>query len=188
MNTVSTLLAAAMTFQDVYMPPSLVPDDMDADWYQCGIKLLHKSGKTGSASQYLPDLYRQHAVDKSPEFLKLMMVVMYIESNFQKRALSTAGAHGLMQMTSIAAREAEIQCGLRRLNSLEELYDSATNVRYGSCYLKFLLDLTEGDIIRTAILYNGGTRQLMKKEAGEPMAEETTMYVSKIKRTYSMCN
>lgn len=148
----------------------------------CGLNLLEAVQKTSPESQKLPDLYKKHSVDKDDEFMEYLFSVMYVESRFNRQAISHADAYGLMQMTRVAVEEAVKHCNLRPLGDMNKLHDSVTNVKYGSCYLKKMLDEVDGDWTRALILYNGGYRQLTKYDNGETIAHETANYVLLVHR------
>lgn len=160
----------------------VTPSSSSDRWKQCAIRLLEKSGKIGPAHAELPDLYKKFSVDKTDEFMYYLVAVIYTESRFNKRAVSPAAAHGLMQMTVDAAEVSQRVCNLRPLLNMESLWESSTNIRYGSCYLKQMLTEAEGDWDRALILYNGGYRQLTRYDNGDSIASETANYVVQINR------
>lgn len=149
---------------------------------ECGLNLLEAVQKTSPESRKLPELYKKHSVDKDDEFLEYLYSVMYVESGFNKTAISHADAYGLLQMTRVAVEEAVKHCNLRPLGDMNKLHDSVTNVKYGSCYLKKMLDEADGDWTRALILYNGGYKQLQKYDRGDTVTHETANYVLKVER------
>lgn len=150
----------------------------------CAVNLLEAVGKNGVESQQLPELYRKHSASEEEEFLEYMFSIMYVESAFNRKAVSHADAYGLMQMTRIAVEDAVLKgnCNLRPLGDMNKLHDSVTNVKYGTCFLKKINDEVNGDWKRTLILYNGGYIQLQRYEKGESIASETANYVLKVER------
>jgi soluble lytic murein transglycosylase-like protein len=70
----------------------------------------------------LPELYRKHSVDRSETFLELMFAVMATESGFNRHAVSSADARGLLQLMPVAVREAMVRCNLRALKTQDELW------------------------------------------------------------------
>ena len=160
----------------------------EASWEECGLRMLSDSGRGGLGAQQLPKLYRNHSVSKEDTFVKYLFAVIYVESRFNKAALSPQQAYGLMQMTLVAVQDAEIHCKLKPVLNMEHLFDSATNIRYGSCYLKKLLDEMDGDWTRTLIAYNGGYKQLTKYDKGEMIVSETANYVLRVERARRICN
>lgn len=79
-----------------------------------------------------------------------------LESRFDPRARSSAGAIGLTQVLPSTARLYEP--GLTD----EQLYDRDTNLRLGFRYLKDLLDRYEGDIERALLAYNRGPARVQE--------------------------
>jgi soluble lytic murein transglycosylase-like protein len=80
----------------------------------------------------------------------LAFPLVKIESNFNARAKSKAGALGLTQVLPSTARLYEP--GLTH----EQLYDRETNLRLGFRYLRDLLERYDGDLERTLLAYNRG--------------------------------
>lgn len=116
-----------------------------------------------------------------------MFAVIYVESGFERNVKSEKEAYGLMQMTAVAVQDAQTYCKLRPLGSMDHLFDSVTNIRYGTCFLQKAYEDTDGDWTRVLILYNGGFKQLTKYDKGENIASETANYVLRINRALSMC-
>lgn len=176
------LILSAATGRAELQDEVVGPDPVHA----CGMRLLKEAGKTGPETESLPGLYSRASIDKDTEFLSRMLAVIYVESGFNKRAKSHAEAHGLMQMTEIAVKDAVKHCNLRPV-AMDNLFDSYTNVKYGTCYLSKLLTETGGDWDRALIAYNGGYAQLQKYDRGETIAAETANYVLKVNRAMKMC-
>lgn len=80
--------------------------------------------------------------------------VINIESGYDRTAISNAGAVGLMQLLPSTANECARKMGL----TMEEdsLYDVDINMRIGCYYLRYLLDIFDGNIINTLCAYNWG--------------------------------
>ncbi len=116
-----------------------------------------------------------------------MFAVIFVESRFNRDALSPKQAYGLMQMTMPAVIDAAQRCNLRVPMDMSHLFDSVTNVKFGSCYLKKVLDDADGDWTRALILYNGGLRQLRKYDAGDSIVTETANYVLQVERALRLC-
>ncbi len=162
--------------------------EINATWEECALTLLGESGRKGKSVVKLPALYQKHSRNKTEDFLKHLMSVIYVESRFNKQALSDKEAYGLMQMTAIAVTDAVRHCKLTPVLDMTTLFDSATNIRYGTCYLKKVLDEMEGDWTRTLIVYNGGYRQLTRYEKGETIANETANYVLQVEKALVTCS
>jgi soluble lytic murein transglycosylase-like protein len=105
----------------------------------------------------------------SPE---LVHAVIRAESAYKANALSHAGACGLMQlMPGTAAR-----FGVRNI------WDPAENIRGGSAYLRFLLDLFDGDVRLALAGYNAGENAVRRHDYQIPPYRETQDYVRKVLR------
>jgi soluble lytic murein transglycosylase len=88
----------------------------------------------------------------------LLAAVIYQESKFRSDAKSDSGAIGLMQLQPETAKGIAIRTGGSRFQT-SDLYDPELNVRYGSWYLRHLLDKYDDE--RTALAaYNAGQRNV----------------------------
>lgn len=83
-------------------------------------------------------------VDVPPE---LVLAVIDVESNFDRFAISVAGARGLMQIMPFWLEE------IGKPN--ENLLHIDTNLRFGCTILKYYLDMENGDLKRALGRYNG---------------------------------
>jgi hypothetical protein len=82
--------------------------------------------------------------------VSLAMAVARVESNFNARAISHAGARGVMQ---IMPRTAEQDLGVSRY----ALYDAETNIEAGIRFLKHLIKVYDGRVDIALSHYNGGS-------------------------------
>jgi len=88
--------------------------------------------------------YEANRVDLPPE---LILSIIEVESNFDRYAISVAGAIGLMQIMPFWLDE------IGRPN--DNLLHLETNLRYGCTILRFYLDKEKGDLRRALGRYNG---------------------------------
>jgi peptidoglycan lytic transglycosylase len=110
----------------------------------------------------------------------LLAAVIYQESKFRADAESDAGAIGLMQLKPETAKGIAIRTGGSRFQT-SDLYDPEINVRYGSWYLRHLLDKYEDE--KTALAaYNAGQRNVdeWRAEGKEIQFPETRHYVDRV--------
>jgi soluble lytic murein transglycosylase-like protein len=135
--------------------------------------LAHRSFGWTTGSARLDELIRQngarHGVDPY-----LIFCVMEHESHFRARAVSHAGARGLMQLMPGTAR----RFGVR------DVFDPAQNVAGGTRYLKELLDLWGGRVDLALASYNAGEGAVMKYGKRVPPYRETRNYVRLIGARY----
>jgi soluble lytic murein transglycosylase len=99
------------------------------------------------------DIIRQQASDKQVD-ASLIAAVIYAESRFRDQT-SRAGARGLMQITPTTANEIERLSGGTTFK-LNDLSDPDINIRYGTFYLAYLLDLFEGNEVAALAAYHAG--------------------------------
>jgi len=110
----------------------------------------------------------------------LLAAVIYTESKFDADARSTAGAVGLMQLLPDTARGIATRTGGNRF-VLSDLVDPELNVRYGSWYLRNLLD--RYDDLETALAaYHAGQGNVDRwRRAGVGIQfPETRTYVARV--------
>jgi len=113
---------------------------------------------------------RQIAAEQSlpPE---LLHSVIQVESNYNPSAVSPKGAQGLMQLIPETAR---------RFGVLDS-FDPVENIEGGAKYLKYLLDLYQGDYPRALAAYNAGEKAVARY-GGVPPYAETQNYVAQVQK------
>ena len=99
------------------------------------------------------NVIRQQADEKGVD-AALIAAVIYSESKFSD-ATSTAGARGLMQITPETADEIEKLSGGSTFET-DDLSDPELNIRYGTFYLRHLLDIYDDDPVAALAAYNAG--------------------------------
>ena len=90
----------------------------------------------------------------------VIYAVIKVESNFDPEARSSAGALGLMQMTTPAVEDVNTMLGENL--KLEDLSDPETNIRYGTCYLAYLYRFFNYNWHTAFAAYNGGMGNVQK--------------------------
>ncbi|KPC53287.1 Membrane-bound lytic murein transglycosylase C precursor [Amantichitinum ursilacus] len=78
---------------------------------------------------------------------QMVLGLINVESGFNRYAISSVGARGLMQVMPFWQR----QIGTPQQN----LFDMNTNLRYGCTILRHYLDIENGDLFRALGRYNG---------------------------------
>jgi peptidoglycan lytic transglycosylase len=110
----------------------------------------------------------------------LLAAVIYQESKFRSDARSDSGAIGLMQLQPETAKGIAIRTGGSRFQT-SDLYNPEINVRYGSWYLRHLLDKYDDE--KTALAaYNAGQRNVdeWRAQGKEIQFSETREYVDRV--------
>jgi soluble lytic murein transglycosylase len=134
------------------------------DWYaRMRYPLRYEHIVTGHARNYELDA-------------ALIAAVIYRESKFDADAKSDSGAIGLMQLLPDTARGIALHTGGSRFQ-VDDLYDPEINVRYGSWYLRHLLEKYGGDLRKALAAYNGGQGNV---DRGIQYAE-TRHYVERVR-------
>ena len=110
----------------------------------------------------------------------LLAGVIYQESKFRAHARSSSGAIGLMQLLPDTAKGIAIHTGGSRFQ-VSDLDNPEINVRYGSWYLRHLLDRYHD--VRTALAaYHAGQGNVdeWRRDGGGIRFPETRHYVEKV--------
>ncbi len=131
----------------------------------------------GKPTRAFADLVRTVALthDIDPDFLH---AIMEVESRANPKAVSHAGARGLMQVMPATAR----RFGVR--NPLTELHDPEINLNVSAVYLKKLQKLFGNDLRLVLAGYNAGEGAVMKYGNRVPPYRETQNYVRTIGTRY----
>lgn len=103
--------------------------------------------------------------------------LMRQESRFVAHARSRVGAQGLMQIMPATAEWIARQLGVPRRTRVD-VYHPETNVRFGSYYLKRVLDDLQGSPVLATAAYNAGPGRARRWQAAEPL--EGAIYVETI--------
>jgi len=98
----------------------------------------------------------------------LVASVVEVESAFDRRAVSRAGAAGLMQLMPSAAAEHQV----------DDVFDPAENLRGGAAHLRLMLDRFESLPLALAA-YNSGATTVIRSN-GIPPYKETRDYIRRV--------
>ncbi|MFT5699782.1 MAG: soluble lytic murein transglycosylase-like protein [Desulforhopalus sp.] len=113
---------------------------------------------------------RRYRVDPS-----LIKAIIHVESDFNRRAISSQGAQGLMQLMPGTARD------LRVTNP----FNAKENIDGGTRYFRKMLDSFDGDLILSLAAYNAGPGRVART-GGVPQIQETRRYVNKVLKRYKV--
>ncbi len=125
---------------------------------------------------------------------ELVWAVMYEESHFKPKALSAAGAMGLMQIIPQTGYSISDSLKLSSFDS-QDLLEPLVNVRFGVHYLAQLLEQFSGDLVQTIAAYNAGPEAVQRwkgQKSDRPCDEfieeipyrETNNYVKKVMKSF----
>ena len=106
----------------------------------------------------------------------LLYSVMRQESAFNSSAVSHKGARGLMQLMPATAERFGVK----------NIFDPEENIHGAAQYMRFLLDMFDGDVRLALAGYNAGEGAVKKYGYSVPPYPETINYVRKITRRYAI--
>lgn len=138
------------------------------------------------------DQVRKSAVEFGVD-QNLIWAVMRGESYFDPNGISGAGAMGLMQIMPDTGKY--IASRLKVPYAQKDLLNPGINIRFGTYYLKSLIDMYSGDVDKALASYNGGSGNVnrwSKSGIGTTKEDfptavsflETREYITKIQDSY----
>lgn len=157
-------------------------------------------GKTVIMKKIYPIKYQEYVEKWAEEYYldkNLVYAVIKVESNFNKDAVSVAGAKGLMQLMDKTAEDCNSKAGFGYLIP-SDLFVPERNIRIGCYYIsKLIKDYGNAELAVTA--YNGGTGNVQKWLEDPALAdgegglsnipyEETKTYVKKVFNAFEAYN
>ncbi len=111
----------------------------------------------------------------------LILSIIRTESHFRPRAVSSAGAIGLMQIMPTTGAWVAEKNGIEGF-AVDDLYDPETNIRFGSWYLHYLIGRFV-DIETALAAYNAGPGAVDRwGESKDKIFPETAEYVRKVRK------
>lgn len=123
------------------------------------------------AQRYMPAVIEhseKHNVDA-----RLIKAMITVESCFDARAVSRAGAGGLMQLMPATARRYDVL----------DRFDPDDNLRAGIRHFRDLLDRFKNNLTYSLAAYNAGAHNV-EKHGGIPPFRETQNYVRRVSKYY----
>jgi soluble lytic murein transglycosylase len=123
-----------------------------------------------------PDYYNDIIYSKSDKYKlepSLIKAVITAESNWKPTAVSSKGAIGLMQLMPSTASDMLVR----------NPYDPEENIEGGSRYLRYLLDIFNGDLTLALAAYNAGP-ETVRRFGNVPPIAETQQYVKRVLSIY----
>ena len=104
----------------------------------------------------------------------LVHAVISAESAYNPRALSPAGAMGMMQLMPETAKRFGVS----------NAYDPVANIHAGTRYLRWLLNYFKGNVNLALAGYNAGEGAVVKYNYKIPPYKETQTYVARVLKFY----
>jgi len=100
----------------------------------------------------------------------LVKAVIKAESNFNHRAVSPVGARGLMQLMPATAATLQVK----------DSFHPETNIDGGVRYLRYLMNMFNGNLPLVLAAYNAGENAVMRHNNRIPPYPETQTYVKRV--------
>ena len=135
----------------------------------CRNMTTSKLEKRASGYKHAIETYST-AYEVDPELVK---AIIAIESCFDKKAVSSVGAQGLMQLMPATARELKVW----------DSFDANQNIRGGTKYISQMLTRFNNNTELALAAYNAGPGAV-EKYGGIPPYAETIGYVKKVLKRY----
>ena len=147
-----------------------VPTDVNAQ-YVLVLKEKRVQFNTGLGKNVeMYDLVITKAAKKYNVDSALIKAVIKAESNFNPWAISRVGARGLMQLMPATASSLEVQ----------DSFHPEKNIEGGVRYLRYLLDLFNGDLPLALAAYNAGEGTVARYNNSIPPYQETQTYIRRV--------
>lgn len=105
-----------------------------------------------------------YSADKNDLDPALILAVIAVESTFRERVVSHAGARGLMQVMPGAHPEK-----IRAIGGVDALFDPRKNIATGSRILLEYLNMSDGNLRRALLRYNGSLANPRSSYPGKVM-------------------
>jgi len=133
-----------------------------------------------SIKHHLREASRDQDVD-----YELLKALIATESGFDAGAVSPKGAVGLMQVMPATAERYGV-VGDQKSPVHKKLTDPRTNIKAGSRYLRYLIDLFPGELELALAAYNAGEGAVQRAGNKIPNYPETRNYVKTVMQLYTM--
>ncbi len=166
--TALTMPSAATSARPATASPSSAAPSLPM---AAGTALEGFSTGDSNADRFIVDSSNRYGVDPL-----LIYSIMHRESSFKRFATSNKGARGLMQLIPATAA----RLGVR------DIYDPQQNIEGGVKYVRFLLDMFDGDVRLALAGYNAGEGAVLKYGRSVPPYRETQEYVRRISERYAL--
>ena len=130
--------------------------------------------------KHLREASSTHAID-----YELLQALIATESGFDSGAVSPKGAIGLMQVMPATAERYGLSAD-RKGAVQQKLADPRTNIRTGTRYLSYLMQLFPGQLELALAAYNAGEGAVQRAGNRIPNYRETQNYVKTVMQLYAL--
>jgi len=117
--------------------------------------------------------------------VELLKAVVATESGFDAGAVSPKGAIGLMQVMPSTAERYGVSAD-KKLTVARKLHDPGVNIKTGTKYLRYLMDMFAGNVELALAAYNAGEGAVLRAGKRVPNFPETQNYVKTVLQLYYM--
>jgi len=146
-------------------------------WYDIAISTADNTKVTHNFDLRYPtpyrDLFRSSATDVGLDEAWVYGITRQ-ESRFMHQAKSGVGASGLMQLMPATAKWVAKRMGLNDY-SHNMIHELSTNIKFGTYYMRYALDLMGGQAVMATAGYNAGPSRAKRWMATEPL--EAAIYI-----------
>ncbi len=150
------------------------------DWYDRAIQTAERTRDLHDFELRFIAPYRELAREAAREYQldeAWVFGLMRQESRFVNVARSSVGAAGLMQVMPDTARWIARRLGVSGFQP-RDMQDPATNIRFGTYYLRHVYDALDASPVLATAAYNAGPSRAQRWRDGRPM--EGAVYVESI--------
>lgn len=104
----------------------------------------------------------------------LVRAVIKVESDYDPRVVSSAGARGLMQLMPHTAKDMHV----------DSVHEPRENILGGTRFLRILANRFDGDLVLTIAAYHAGAGSVQKYGGTIPPYQTTQLYVRMVLKQY----
>jgi soluble lytic murein transglycosylase-like protein len=127
--------------------------------------IIQLKGDMAGYDDLIAKVSSKYRVDSS-----LVKAVIKAESNFNHLAISPVGAQGLMQLMPATAASLQVR----------DAFHPETNIDGGVRYLRYLMNLFNGNLPLVLAAYNAGENAVLRNNNRIPPYRETQTYVKRV--------
>ena len=127
--------------------------------------IIQLKGNMAGYDDLIAKVSSKYRIDSS-----LVKAIIKAESNFNHKAVSPVGAQGLMQLMPATAASLQVR----------DAFHPETNIDGGVRYLRYLMNLFNGNLPLVLAAYNAGENAVLRNNNRIPPYRETQTYVKRV--------